>query len=56
MFPAGSGGNGGGHGDPVVVVGKKVCGILTEMFLKGSKIDFIVLGCGVNVNQMAAIV
>lgn len=32
--------------------GKKVCGILTEMFLKGSEIDFIVLGCGVNVNQM----
>lgn len=37
----------------ILVAGKKVCGILTEMFLKGSKIDFIVLGCGVNVNQMA---
>lgn len=35
----------------VVVNGKKVCGILTEMFLAGSKIDYIVVGCGINVRQ-----
>lgn len=35
----------------VVVNKKKVCGILTEMQLKGSAIDFVVVGTGVNVNQ-----
>lgn len=28
---------------------KKVCGILTEMFLDGTKIDYIVIGVGINV-------
>ena len=35
----------------VVVNKKKVCGILTEMQLKGGAIDFVVVGTGVNVNQ-----
>lgn len=35
----------------VVVNGKKVCGILTEMQLKDGGIDFIVVGTGVNVSQ-----
>jgi len=35
----------------VVVNGKKVCGILTEMFLNGSDIDSIIVGTGINVNQ-----
>lgn len=35
----------------VVVNGKKVCGILTEMRLKDRRIDFVVVGTGVNVNQ-----
>ena len=35
----------------VVINGKKVCGILTEMQLKDGGIDFVVVGTGVNVNQ-----
>lgn len=35
----------------VVVNGKKVCGILTEMQLKDGRIDFVVVGTGVNMNQ-----
>lgn len=35
----------------VVVNGKKVCGILTEMFLKGCSVDYIIVGTGINVNQ-----
>jgi len=35
----------------VVVNGKKVCGILTEMFLNGSDIDSVIVGTGINVNQ-----
>ncbi len=35
----------------VVVNGKKVCGILTEMQLRDGGIDFVVVGTGVNVNQ-----
>lgn len=35
----------------VVVNGKKVCGILTEMQLKGSAIDHVVVGTGINLNQ-----
>ena len=30
--------------------GKKICGILTEMQLKGSEIDYVVVGVGINVN------
>ena len=37
----------------VVVNGKKVCGILTEMQLKDGGIDFVVVGTGVNVNWKA---
>ena len=35
----------------VVVNAKKVCGILTEMRLKDSAVDYVVVGTGVNVNQ-----
>lgn len=34
----------------LVLSGKKVCGILTEMHLKGTAIDYVVIGVGVNVN------
>lgn len=34
----------------LVLSGKKVCGILTEMQLKGSEIDYVVVGVGINVN------
>lgn len=37
----------------VVIGKKKVCGILTEMYLDGTKTDYIVVGCGINVNQAA---
>ena len=30
---------------------KKVCGILTEMVLKGTEIDYVVIGIGINVNN-----
>ncbi len=30
---------------------KKVCGILTEMALKGTEIDYVLIGVGMNVNQ-----
>lgn len=35
----------------IVINGKKVCGILTEMELKQNAIDYIVMGVGINVNQ-----
>lgn len=35
----------------IVINGKKACGILTEMQLKGCDIDYVVVGIGVNVNQ-----
>ena len=35
----------------MVINGKKVCGILTEMSLAGSKIDYVIVGTGINVNQ-----
>lgn len=35
----------------VVVNGKKVCGILTEMQLKNGAIDHVVVGTGINMNQ-----
>lgn len=34
----------------LVLSGKKVCGILTEMHLEGSAIDYVVVGVGLNVN------
>lgn len=34
----------------LVMSGKKVCGILTEMHLSGTKIDHVVVGVGINVN------
>lgn len=34
----------------LVLSGKKICGILTEMQLKGSEIDYVVIGIGINVN------
>lgn len=32
---------------------KKICGILTEMTLMGSDIDYVVIGIGINVNNKA---
>ncbi len=37
----------------IVVHDKKVCGILSEMKLKGTAVDFCVVGVGVNVGQRA---
>lgn len=34
----------------VVISGKKICGILTEMSVNVDKIDFVVIGVGINVN------
>lgn len=34
----------------VVVSGKKICGILTEMGLKGASVDYVIVGIGINVN------
>lgn len=34
----------------VVLFGKKVCGILTEMGMKGTGIDYVIAGIGINVN------
>lgn len=36
----------------IVLNGKKICGILTEMQLEGSKIKHVIIGVGINVNQM----
>ncbi len=35
----------------IVLNQKKICGILTELSLKGTEIDFVVLGIGINVNN-----
>lgn len=35
----------------IVIDGKKICGILTEMELKGTEIGFVVCGIGVNVHN-----
>lgn len=35
----------------VLIHGKKVCGILTEMRLRGAGVDFIIVGIGINVNM-----
>lgn len=37
----------------LVIRGKKVCGILTEMAMEGGKIHHVILGIGINVNQEA---
>ena len=37
----------------IVIDGRKVCGILTEMHLAGDRIDHVVIGVGVNVNTPA---
>ena len=34
----------------IVLSGKKICGILTEMSLKGTAVDYVVAGIGINVN------
>ena len=34
----------------LVLSGKKICGILTEMQLKDSELDYVVVGVGINVN------
>ena len=36
----------------VLIDGKKVCGILAEMNAEATRVRFIVLGIGINVNQM----
>ena len=35
----------------IVLNKKKICGILTEMALKGTEIDYVVIGIGINVNN-----
>ena len=35
----------------IVLNKKKICGILTEMTLTGTQIDFVVIGIGINVNN-----
>ena len=35
----------------IVLSGKKICGILTEMQIKEQKPEFIMIGVGINVNQ-----
>lgn len=35
----------------LILSGKKVCGILTEMHLEGTRIDHVVIGVGINVNN-----
>lgn len=34
----------------LILSGKKICGILTEMMLSGREVDFVIVGVGVNVN------
>lgn len=36
----------------LVIGGKKICGILTEMGMKNGKVDYVVVGTGINCNQM----
>ncbi len=38
----------------VLIGGKKVCGILAQLKLSGSAVDFVVLGIGINVNSEIA--
>ncbi|MBP3676944.1 MAG: biotin--[acetyl-CoA-carboxylase] ligase [Agathobacter sp.] len=37
----------------VVLNKKKICGILTEMSLKGTAIEYVIVGIGINVNNKA---
>ncbi|MBR3812072.1 MAG: biotin--[Agathobacter sp.] len=37
----------------IVLNKKKVCGILTELSLKSTEIDFLILGIGINANNMS---
>lgn len=37
----------------VIMHGKKIAGILTEMYLKDDDIDFVVIGTGINVKKQA---
>lgn len=37
----------------IVINKKKICGILTEMSLKGTAIDYLVVGIGINVSNQA---
>lgn len=37
----------------IVINKKKVCGILTEMSLNGTEIDFVIVGIGINANNKA---
>lgn len=37
----------------IVIEGRKVCGILTEMLLEAGRIQAVVIGCGINVAQTA---
>jgi len=38
----------------VLVNGKKICGILTESSSRGEKLDYVVIGVGLNVNSSQA--
>ncbi|MEG1848196.1 MAG: biotin--[acetyl-CoA-carboxylase] ligase [Lachnospiraceae bacterium] len=40
----------------IVVRGKKVCGILTQMNLEAEHIDTVIIGVGINVNQSASMI
>lgn len=35
----------------ILIKNKKICGILTEGKFKGSLLDYIIIGCGININQ-----
>ena len=35
----------------IVINKKKICGILTELSLKGREVDFVIVGIGINVNN-----
>lgn len=37
----------------IIVNGKKVCGILTEMSLNKEQVDYVIIGVGINVNMEA---
>ncbi len=36
----------------ILIEGEKICGILSETFLKGSKIEYLNIGIGLNVNNI----